>query len=78
MIHDPIESIGIAFDDGQARALAKSFDDERLFSAGGKIEATIERSLVRMLSYKGSIKGWIVLIEKRGIDCIGKHWPVRS
>lgn len=75
---DPIECLGIAYDEKAAHTMAGGFDAERLWMAGGKIQNTIERALIRMLSFKGSIKGWIVLIEKRDMSDVGHEWPVRS
>lgn len=73
-----ISAVGFAFDETEAVAMAKAFDADRLFAAGGKIENTTERSRIRPVAYRGSIKGYLVEVEKRDMEFVGEHWPVRS
>lgn len=75
---DLVNAVGFAFDETEAVAMASAFDRERLFAAGGKIENTVERAWIRPVAYRGSIKGYLVQVEKRDTDCVGVHWPVRS
>jgi hypothetical protein len=75
---DLINAVGFAFDETEAHAMAIAFDSQRLVAAGGVIENTVERSWIRPVAYRGSIKGYLVQIEKRDTDCVGQHWPVRS
>jgi hypothetical protein len=74
---DLLDHIGICNALSHARLLAHQFDEEKLFSAGGKVENTIERAYVRPIGHRGSINGWIVLIEKREISCVGRPWEER-
>jgi hypothetical protein len=76
--NDLLDHIGIVNDQHHAKALAASFDAERLLAAGGKIECTVSRAFVKPIGHRNTIHGWIVLIEHRPYDCVGKPWPVRS
>lgn len=75
---DLIQAVGFAFDESEASAMATSFDTQRLVAAGGVIENTVERAWIRPVAYRGSIKGYLVQVEKRDTDCVGLPWPVRS
>lgn len=73
-----LDCLGVVTERHHAQAVANLFDNERLYAAGGKVENTTERSFVRPYGYRNTITGFIILIEKRDFDCVGKPWPVRT
>jgi hypothetical protein len=75
---DLIHAVGFAFDESEAYAMATAFDSQRLVSAGGVVENTVERAWIRPVSYRGSIKGYLVQIEKRHVLQGGAPWPERT
>lgn len=73
---DLLDHIAICNEQHFAKAVAIAFDAEKLV-AGGKVENTIERAYVKPIGHRNTITGWIVLVEKRDLDCVGQPWPAR-
>lgn len=74
---DLLDHIAICNEQNHAKLLARQFDDERIFSGGGKRENTIERAYVKPIGHSNTITGWIVLVEKREIEKVGRPWEER-
>lgn len=75
---DMLDHVGIAFERSDAVTLANAFDNQKLWAAGGNKANTVERAYVKPIGHRNTITGWIVLVEKREIDCVGSEWPERS
>lgn len=75
-----LDSLGFLFDERVAQAAAQAYNQDRVRTAGGKVENTQSRAYLQMVSYLGSIKGWIVRLEFRSFEdaAAGTPWPHRE
>jgi len=75
MEREMINALGFVHDESYADGLRDIFNKSQVAMAGGKPDNTRERARVVPVHFRNSIKGWLVKVDERPIEEIGKPWP---